>query len=82
LVRIGQAFFTRPQLRLRDGEQIFSFAYSVARLRVMVSSPPLLIIGTEAVIPAIGLTTREAVMLTTLPPDFCASICLTTPCVA
>src|ERR1700692_2936559 len=36
-------------------KRIFSFAYSVAKLRVTASSPPLVIIGTEAVIPAIGL---------------------------
>jgi hypothetical protein len=52
-----------------------SFAYSLARLRVTASTPPLVIIGTEAVMPAIGLTTIEVVMLTTLPPDSCASIC-------
>jgi hypothetical protein len=62
-------------------KRIFSFAYSVAKLYVTVSSPPLVIIGTEAVIPAIGLFASKAVMVTTLPPDLCASICLTTPCV-
>src|SRR6516164_11213360 len=56
--------------------RIRSFAYSMARQRVIASIPPLVIIGIEAFTPAIGLSASEAVMLTLLPPDFCASICL------
>ena len=53
-----------------------SFAYSIARLRVMAAIPPFVIIATEAGTPAMGCSTIEVVILTTLPPDFCASICL------
>src|SRR5215470_1203494 len=51
-------------------------AYSIARCWVSVARPPLVIIGTAAVIPRIGLRAREAVIVTTLPPVFCASMCL------
>jgi hypothetical protein len=57
------------------------FAYSIARLRVAASMPPLVIIATGPGAPAIGLSTVEAVMLTMLPPVFCASVCFTTRCV-
>src|SRR2546429_6599835 len=53
-----------------------SFAYSIARCWVIVSRPPLVIIGTAAVTPRIGLRARAAVIVTMLPPDFCANICL------
>jgi hypothetical protein len=39
------------------------------------------IIGRDAGTPAIGMTTSEEVILTTLPPLFCVSICLTDHCV-
>src|SRR5882724_6213094 len=42
----------------------------------MVSRPPLVIIGTAAVTPRIGLRARAAVIVTRLPPVFCANICL------
>src|SRR5580704_11897052 len=58
-------------------KRIFSFAYSLARLKVIASMPPLVIMGTEAVTPAMGFAASAAVMLTTLPPDFCFNICLT-----
>lgn len=45
-----------------------------ARLRVIAFRPPFIIIAMEAFAPAIGLSTSEAAMLMTLPPDFCASI--------
>jgi hypothetical protein len=54
-----------------------SLAYSIARLRVIASSPPLVIIGNEAFTPAIGCSTIALVMQVTLPPVFCASICFT-----
>ena len=37
-------------------------AYSIARLRVMASSPPLVTMATEALIPAMGFEARAAVM--------------------
>ena len=51
-----------------------SFAYSSARLRVTAFRPPLVIIGTAAVMPAIGLSASDAVTVTMLPPVFWASI--------
>ncbi len=48
-----------------------SFAYSIARLRVIASSPPFVTIGTEAFTPAIGCSTIALVMQVTLPPVFC-----------
>src|SRR5215831_17032162 len=53
-----------------------SFAYSIARCWVIVSRPPLVIIGTAAGTPRIGLRARAAVIVTMLPPVFCANICL------
>src|SRR5262252_7131654 len=53
-----------------------SFAYSIARCWVIVSRPPLVIIGTAAVTPRIGLRAKAAVIVTMLPPVFCANICL------
>src|SRR6185436_6817071 len=53
-----------------------SFAYSMARCWVIVSRPPLVIIGTAAVTPRIGFRARAAVIGTMLPPVFCANICL------
>src|ERR1700754_4461812 len=53
-----------------------SLAYSIARCWVIVSRPPLVIIGTAAVTPRIGLRARAAVIVTMLPPVFCTSICL------
>src|SRR2546422_8019407 len=53
------------------------FAYSFARLRVIASSPPLVIIATDAGRPAMGFSSNDAVMLVTLPPVPCDSICLT-----
>jgi hypothetical protein len=41
----------------------------------------LVIIGTAAVTPRIGLRAKAAVIVTMLPPLFCASICLTVSCV-
>ena len=52
------------------------FGVSIARCWVMVSRPPLVIIGTAAVTPRIGLRARAAVIVTMLPPVFCANICL------
>ena len=43
---------------------------------MIVSRPPLVIIGTAAVTPRIGLRARAAVIVTMLPPVFCANICL------
>ena len=45
-----------------------SFAYSIARLRVTAFRPPFVIIGTAALIPAIGLSTSDEVTVTMLPP--------------
>src|SRR2546430_5666683 len=42
----------------------------------MFSSRLLVIIGTAAVTPRIGLRARAAVIVTMLPPVFCANICL------
>src|SRR5207249_4428628 len=53
-----------------------SFAYSIARCWVIVSRPPLVIIGTAAMTPRIGLRARAAVIVTMLPPVFCANMCL------
>src|SRR5437879_4783920 len=53
-----------------------SFAYSIARCWVIVSRPPLVIMGTAAGTPRIGLRARAAVIVTMLPPLFCANICL------
>src|SRR5713226_7593273 len=58
-------------------KRILSFAYSLARLRVIASSPPLVIIGTDAGRPAIGFLSNEAVTVVTLPPVPCDSISLT-----
>src|SRR5437660_1002104 len=55
---------------------MLSFAYSIARCWVIVSRPPLVIIGTAAGTPRIGLRARAAVIVTMLPPLFCATICL------
>jgi hypothetical protein len=41
-----------------------SFAYSIARLRVMAWIPPFVIMAIEAVTPAIGCSTSVVVMLT------------------
>ena len=57
------------------------FAYSMARLRVIASSPPLVIMTNEALTPAIGCSTMAVVTQVTLPPLFCSSICLTASCV-
>ena len=62
-------------------KRILFLAYSLARLRVIASSPPLVIIGIDAETPAIGLQTNDVVMVVTLPPVPCASICLTASCV-
>jgi hypothetical protein len=43
---------------------------------VIVSRPPLVIIGTAAVTPRIGLRARDAVIVTMLPPVFCVNIYL------
>jgi hypothetical protein len=53
-----------------------SFAYSIARCWVIVSRPPLVIIGTAAVTSRIGLRARAAVIVTMLTPVFCTNICL------
>ena len=53
-----------------------SLAYSIARCWVIVSKPPLAIIGTAAVTPRTGLRARAAVIVITLPPVCCANICL------
>ena len=53
-----------------------SLAYSMARLRVTVFSPPFVIIDTEAFTPETGWSASDAEMVTTLP-DFWVSICLT-----
>src|SRR5580704_409923 len=44
-----------------------SFAYFIARLRVIASIPPFVIIGTEAFTAAIGCSAIVVVMLTMLP---------------
>jgi hypothetical protein len=51
----------------------------MARLRVMASRPPLVIIGKEALI--LGWCTIALLIQVTLPPVFCASICFTASCV-
>src|SRR5262245_17094110 len=53
-----------------------SLAYSIARCWATVSLPPLVLIGTAAGTPRTGLRARAAVIVTMLPPVFCASICL------
>src|SRR5260370_41190545 len=58
-------------------KRMLFFAYSLARLRVIASSPPLVIIGIDAGTPAMGFSTIAAVMLVTLPPGPCDRICLT-----
>src|SRR5262245_18871652 len=58
-----------------------SFAYSIARCWVTVSRPPLVIIGTAAGTPRIGLRASAAVIVTMLPPVFCANSCLMASCV-
>src|SRR5271166_796469 len=58
-------------------KRISFFAYSPARLRVIALSPPFVIIATDAGTPAIGLSASDAVMVVTLPPVTCESICLT-----
>ena len=58
-------------------KRMLFFAYSIARLRVIASSPPLVIIGIDAGTPAIGCSAIDVVMLVTLPPVPCNSICLT-----
>src|ERR1700688_1761613 len=58
-------------------KRMLFFAYSLARLRVIALSPPLVIIGIDAGTPAMGLSANDAVMLVTLPPEPCDSICLT-----
>ena len=40
-------------------------------------SPPLVIMGMDAGVPVLGLSASEAVMLVTLPPLPCESICFT-----
>src|ERR1039458_7803381 len=47
------------------------FAYSLARLRVIASSPPLVIMGIDAVRVEMGFSTSDVVMLVTLPPVPC-----------
>ena len=58
-------------------KRILFFAYSLERLRVIALSPPLVIIGIDAGMPAMGLSASAAVMVVTLPPVPCDSICLT-----
>src|SRR5260370_36355818 len=58
-------------------KRMLLFAYSLARLTVIASSPPLVIIAIDAGSPAMGLSANEAVMLVTLPPVACRSICFT-----
>src|SRR6266404_6981813 len=53
------------------------FAYSIARLRVIASSPPLVIIGIDAGTPAMGCSASDVVTLVTVPPAPCDSICWT-----
>src|ERR1700723_2113054 len=58
------------------------FAYSLERLRVIASSPPLVIIGIEAVMPAIGFSAKDAVMVVTLTtwsiePNLATAVCVT-----
>src|SRR5258707_3620990 len=58
-------------------KRMLSFGYSFARLRVIASSPPLVIIATDAGRPAMGFSSNDAVMVVTLPPVPCDRICLT-----
>ncbi|MCY1246400.1 hypothetical protein D9M72_596330 [compost metagenome] len=58
--------------------RIPSLAYSMAIFFEIALMPPLVSIATEAFMPAIGRSASGVVMLTMLPPLFCASICLTT----
>ena len=44
-----------------------SFAYSIARLRVTVFRPPFVIIETEALMPAMGLSASAPVMVSNVP---------------
>src|SRR5215472_7542098 len=44
-------------------KRMLFFAYSIARLRVIASSPPLVIIGIDAGKPAMGFSTSDVVML-------------------
>src|SRR5258707_9542934 len=58
-------------------KRMLFFAYSLARLIVIAFRPPLVIIAIDAGRPAMGLLASAAVMLVTLPPVPCDSICLT-----
>src|SRR6201993_4753527 len=58
-------------------KRMLFLAYSLARLRVIAFRPPLVIIEIDAGMPAMGFSASAAVMLVTLPPVPCASICLT-----
>src|SRR5271169_5369644 len=58
-------------------KRMFFLAYSLARLTVTALSPPLVIIAIEAGTLAIGCWAIDAVILVTLPPVPCDSICLT-----
>src|SRR5215813_14390122 len=58
-------------------KRMWFLAYSIARLRVIASSPPLVIIGIDAGTPAMGCSASDVVTLVTLPPVPCDSICLT-----
>src|SRR5260370_30161134 len=58
-------------------KRMLLFAYSLARLTVIASSPPLVIIGTDAGRPEMGFSANDAVMVVTLPPVPCDRICLT-----
>src|SRR5260370_10136541 len=48
-------------------KRMLSFAYSLARLRVIASSPPFVTIATDAGRPAMGFSSSDAVMVVTLP---------------
>src|SRR5271154_6564809 len=57
-------------------KRMLFFAYSLARLIVIAFNPPLVSIEIDAGRPAIGFSASEAVMLVTLPPVPCDSICV------
>ena len=51
-------------------KRMCSFEYSEAKLRVMASRPPFVIIGRDTGKPPMGFSTSDDVMAVTLPPDF------------
>ena len=84
--RCARVLVARVQRRIDNARRDrvkanLSFAYSLARLSVIVSMPPFVIIGTDAGTPVTGLSASAALMVVTLPPLPWASICRTAACV-